>query len=315
MYIPSNSSDVGMTLTTPHLFYRDVQYGDTNLEKMDIWIPSGATTLTGVVVNIHGGGFIGGSKNGLYSNSTTIDSFLADGVAYVGVDYDLVNTDRELVGYRTIFNRFKLAIQTLKHNNVFLNIDKAKFILDGGSSGAGLAMWLAYGPERAEPANSNPILRESTAALGVTLVRPQATYDIVKWETQIFAPLGYSLQADVNTNELSRLGLYRVYAIESYTELFTPEIIAYRAELDMLQFIADGGGVETYLNSPDTLHTDIVSNTVIDITHSPYHGQAIKTALDAQGIANVTYIQGLGITDPSGETEGEFIRRLLGVTT
>ena len=46
-------------------------------------------------------------------------------------------------------------------------------------------MWIGFQDEMADPQNSDPVLRESTRVDAIGALETQATYDLVRWETEI----------------------------------------------------------------------------------------------------------------------------------
>jgi arylformamidase len=64
---------------------KDVAYGETEPEKLDIYAPTGAEKAP-VLIDIHGGGFTMGSKNG---RAIPAPAVTAAGVIWVPIDYGL----------------------------------------------------------------------------------------------------------------------------------------------------------------------------------------------------------------------------------
>jgi hypothetical protein len=310
-YSNNNGSPVDLTgLNTT--FYQDVQYGRTNREVLDIFIPNDAVSPTGLVINIGGGGFIENEKDALYTGGlqTKIQNFLGDNTAYCLINYDLIETEIELIGLINSLISGQFAVQFLKFHHILLNLDKTNFVIKGSSAGAGIAMWLAYGPDRADAGSTNNILKESTAIKAVTLSVPQATYDLKKWETIVYADLGYSIDNHYNNSAGAKILLHRTYGITSLADFYLEPTITERADVDMLQFITNTGGVETYISNSNSLATGLLGDSgVNNINHDPRHAKVIKDALEAQGTTTVSYISAYGISDPSGETENNFIKR------
>lgn len=294
-----------------HLYFGNIQYGLYNDEVFDMFVPTDALGPTGLVIEIHGGGFIGGSKNSLYNPTTEarILSFLEDDIAYALIDYRLVGNKYDNVGIMKSLLSTKRALQYIRYYAEVFNIDPTKIVLKGSSAGAGASMWLAYQPDMANGVAIDPVEQESTTVLAVSLANPQATYDALKWESEIFDGLGYSGELDYNTNLGTRENTHRSYAVKSYAELVSAT--SYRSSVDMLNFIATNGGVPTFINCTSTLYTSLVSNTLPDILHSPYHSEKLKEYLDTESTENVVYITGLGVVDPTGETEIAFLKRHL----
>lgn len=290
-------------------WYENIQYGSTNRETLDIFIPTDSISPTGVVVYMHAGGFVQWDKSRAYSVGGDIKSFLQDGIAYATINYDLLSLYNERKGVLSCMNSGKKSIQFLKFYADFFNLDKTKFIIKGASAGAGIAQWIAYQNNLAEASSQNAILREDTYIKAITLLRPQATYDYLRWEEDVFKVIpDYSIRKDYENNTANKLGFDRTYGTNNFDILYENSIVEYRNSVDILKHIETFGGIETFINSPDTFYTQVVDYTIPDISHSPFHGQTIKNYLDDKGTPNIAYLNGL-YQDPSGETENEFIRR------
>lgn len=276
--------------------FSNIQYGEINKEICDIFLP-GATTPTGVVIEFHGGGFIAGDKTSTYSDPTEIDfiqTLLDTKIAYISANYDLMETVVEKKGIISSLASSLKMIKFLENNLETYNLDRNKFILRGQSSGAGISMWIGY---------------QDTNILAVSVTQPQATYDLLKWN-DIFSIYEYDLKLDYHTNDLSKMGIDRFYAVTSFEEIEDSDFTTYRDGLDMLQFIEKNGGIPTWLNSnAPTFETQLTSNTLVDINHNSYHGQAIFDALNKKGTEVIAYLSGIGYVDPSGEDELSFIIR------
>lgn len=274
----------------------NILYGEINREICDIFLPSSATP-TGVVIQFHGDAFIAGDKISTYSDPTEIDfiqALLDNNIAYVTANYDLMETVVEKKGVISSLESSLKLIKYLENNLGVYNLDRNKFILKGQSSGAGISMWIGY---------------QDTNILAVSITQPQATYDLLKWDT-IFSVYNYNLKLDYHTNELSKKATDRFYAVTSFEEIEDANFTSYREQVDMLQFIENNGGVPTWLNSnASTFETQLTSNTLLDINHNSYHGQAILDALNAQNTEVIAYLSGIGYANPSGEDELSFIIR------
>ncbi len=276
--------------------FNNILYGETNREVCDIFLPV-SDTPTGVVIEFHGGGFISGDKTLTYSSAAEeefVQKLLDHNIAYITANYDLMETVLERKGVISSLESSLKLITYLEQNLKTYNLDRDKFILKGQSSGAGISMWIGY---------------QNNNILAVSISQPQATYDLLKWN-EIFSVYGYDLKLDYITNESSKMNTDRFYAVRSFDEIEDKGFTNYRERIDMLQFIETNGGVPTWLNSNSLLfETELTSNTILDINHNSYHGQAILDALSAKNTEVIAYLSGLNYTDLSGEDELSFIIR------
>lgn len=306
-FVPSSQNLVSNTDLS--LFYDNVQYDDLNLENLDIFL-SDEVGATPVVINFHGGGFVQGSKENTYQDTDEvqfIEDLLLNGISFVNVDYELIDSQVEEFGVIRSLSSARRAIQFISYHASFLNIDVNNIILRGSSAGSGISMWYAYNVFT-DLSNDNPIYNENPAIKGTVLHIPQATYDILQWDT-VFSNLNYSAVDDINNNPASLINLLRFYGIDTFQEVYSPEITTYRDDVDMIRMIGDNGGVPTWLDSSNLFFNQVVNYTIQDINHNAYHGKSILEALTAEGTECIAYLNGLNYDDPGGENELNFIIR------
>jgi acetyl esterase/lipase len=296
------------------LFYNNISYSSGSKQDYSVIMPADATEKTPCIVYIHGGSFVYGDKTDIWNTleeQEIIVDYVNEGICFISINYDLLQLYNEIDGISSCMQSCALALQTIKYNADFYNIDKDKIVLMGGSAGAGIALWLSSQPSLADPLNRNLILREETTVEAVSLYIPQATYDFQEWEDRVFPSLGYNIENDYTLNAGTRAAMHRSYAIDSYEAMFVEPTITMRAHLNMLGMIDSFGGVPTFIKCSNPFYDTIVHGTIQDINHNDYHGLAIKNALEAKGVTVVAYLEGLNILDSTGQTEGEFIREYL----
>jgi acetyl esterase/lipase len=69
------------------------------------------------------------------------------------------------------------AIQFARSKAKEWNIDPKRVASSGGSAGAGTSLWIGFHDDLADPANSDPVLRESTRLSCMVVFGAQSTYD------------------------------------------------------------------------------------------------------------------------------------------
>ena len=95
----------------------------------------------------------------------------------------------------------------------------------------------------ADPDPEDPVERMSTRVSAVSLAGTQATYDLRRWETDVFVDFGITLELAISVASqlvptLQRFyGLDELSAEETLAALDEPDIVAYRAAADMLAMI------------------------------------------------------------------------------
>lgn len=114
----------------------DIAYGDVAAERMDIFRPEQAITPLPVVLWVHGGAWIGGSKDGV---ANYLKILAAPGYVTVGIDYSTAPG----ANYPTPTRQANKALAYLtKHADKYA-IDPKRVFLAGDSAGAQIAGQMA----------------------------------------------------------------------------------------------------------------------------------------------------------------------------
>ena len=150
--------------------YADIHYGPHKRNTLDIWL-AGNETPTPLVAYLHGGGFRGGSKGSI--THRLLSSLLATGISVAAVNYRLSGS----APYPAQMQDGARALQFLRHHAARYNIDPARIGATGASAGGGIALWLAFHEDMANPASKDPIARLSTRISAAMVYDTQTTYD------------------------------------------------------------------------------------------------------------------------------------------
>jgi acetyl esterase/lipase len=150
--------------------YANVRYGPHERNVLDVWLAKSATAAP-LVIYYHGGGFRGGDKRTL--NIELLEKLRAHGINVAAANYRLSN----VATYPAAMLDCARALQFLRLNAAQYNIDPARVGAFGGSAGAGISQWLAYHDDLADPANADPVLRQSTRLSAVAPFNAQSSYD------------------------------------------------------------------------------------------------------------------------------------------
>jgi len=264
--------------------FANVQYGPYERNVLDFW-KAKSEKPTPLVVFIHGGGFVAGSKEKALQTPNVIRRCLDAGVSYAAINYRY----RSTAPIQDILRDSARAIQFMRSKASEWNIDKARVAAYGGSAGAGTSLWLGFHDDLADPKSSDPVLRESSrlAVLGANAC--QCTYDIVRWK-QI---LGDG-PAD---NRAGAPGAF--YGLKEGEDLESPRVKQIRADVDMLGLLSkDDPPVYLYSSQPNTPPTD--RNHYV---HHPKHAIAIKEKCDQLGIESVLILNDTPL--PTGKTRDD----------
>ena len=285
------SSDSYHTVTTAHTFYNNIPYGNTNREVMDIWVPNTAGPHP-MVVYFHGGGFIVGDKTSI--PEATVNDYIDNDIAVASCNYPYVKSYVDTEGIKKCMLAGVGAVDFLKANATFLNLNTNAFIASGGSAGAGIAGYLAYWDH------------SSNNVIAVVLRNPQAGYWYPQWE-EFIAVDGFDVLAIYDAIPYEKQSVNRTMVISEYSELSEEPLLSYRTDYyDFITQIGNGDSVPTRLECTNIFYTELEGIQVPDVVHSPYHGKALRDALIDASVEVLADINGIGDTT-GGVSELNFI--------
>lgn len=267
----------------PEPTWANVSYGPHARNVLDFW-PAKSAAPAPVVVYIHGGGFVSGDKANI-RRDRVIAEFVASGVAFAAINYRFLSADTPL---QDILRDGARAIQFIRSKASEWNIDKTRVAAYGGSAGAGTSMWIAFHDDLADPASSDPVLRESTRLVCVGSNQPQFSYDFLKW-TDLFGE-----------DAIQKFGgRYRApenYGFKTVEELRGPAGLKVRAGCDMMALMSKDDP-PLYLSS--TL-PDLALENTNQFLHHPKHAQQLLERAREVGLTVVANIPALKITPAVG---------------
>ncbi|MCE9630873.1 MAG: alpha/beta hydrolase [Planctomycetia bacterium] len=245
----------------------DVAYGPHERCRLDLYLPQRAASPTPLVVLIHGGGFKQGDKRQWATNDVTRE-LLDKGVACAAINYPFVDS----MPIQDVLRQCGRAVQFLRAHADEWRLDPTRVAIMGGSAGAGTALWLATRDDLADPAASDPVLRESTRPMCAVCYATQATYNFSRWESF----LG-DFSAVVRDSDAEAARFYHLPSIES---LESDRGRAIREECDMLRWIT-ADDPPLLLDSPETA---AVPTTRSHVVHSIKHARAVRAECAADGV-------------------------------
>ncbi|MEM9453513.1 MAG: carboxylesterase family protein [Myxococcota bacterium] len=296
-------------------FYEDVQYGDDpRFNAFDIFVPE-SDAPTPLILYIHGGGFDGGDKRSAYvSSANEIRQWLSEGVAFATINYRLLeHNDPE--GVIKPLSDSRYCLQFIRYHAASLNIAPERVALFGGSAGAGTSLWIGASPDMADPMADDPVEQMSTRVSAVGARATQATYDLVRWETDVFIEYGTTFEdLTLTLPELTPL-VQSFYALgernreQTLAALYSPEIEDYRQSVDILAML-DSDDPPIWIESTGGAGADLPpgppENTGA-LYHHPNHGREVREAAMAAGIPVVANLPALGIVDDEFPSLVEFM--------
>lgn len=161
---------LALTLAVHAQDLRDVPYGPHPRNVLDFYrAPSNGPSP--VVVFIHGGGFVNGSKAQV--NPALRDRLLQAGISVAAINYRYATQ----ASFPAPMMDGVRAIQFLRSKAKEWNIDKARVGAMGGSAGACMSLWIGYHDDFANPSAQDPVERESSRLTAIAVNGAQTTLD------------------------------------------------------------------------------------------------------------------------------------------
>lgn len=150
----------------------EFRYGPAERNVLDFY-QAKSDKPTPLLFYIHGGGWMGGDKNGINPKP-----YLDAGISVVSVNYRYISQAQDVSPpVKAPLHDAARALQTVRSKAKEWNIDKARIGASGGSAGACTSLWLDFHPEMADPKSEDPISRESTRLWCAAVNAPQTTLD------------------------------------------------------------------------------------------------------------------------------------------
>ena len=157
--------------------FAEVKYGEHERNVLDFW-KADSESPTPLVFVIHGGGWVGGSKERV-SRFVDVGLLLKSGISVVSINYRLIKReapDTEPPVKAPLHDAAR-ALQFVRSKAAEWNLDKTRVGAAGGSAGACSSLWLAFHDDLANPSAADPVARESTRLSCAAVTGPQTTLD------------------------------------------------------------------------------------------------------------------------------------------
>lgn len=294
-------------------FVKDISYGPYPENTFDIFLVE-SKKPTPLVIYIHGGGFLGGDKNFPYTpmwNNTwdfpsEVKLLLKNGISFATINYRLLAVNNDKEGVLKSMSDSKRCLQYIRSVSSKLNIDKNNILLAGSSAGGGTSQWLAFSDDMADPQNADPVLRESTRVKAIAVKATQASYDLMRFQTDVFKEYDFSLEEYLKVDKASVPRFLSFYGMESLEDFNSERVKEYRKKVDMLAMMSPDDPEIWVANEQKPVVKPTKSNI---LNHHAFHARTLKEWADSIGIKNVVYYD--NYKDPSGESFVDFMIRKL----
>lgn len=148
----------------------DAAYGPHERHRLDVWRAVSANP-TPLVIYIHGGGFRAGDKRTL--PPALLKRLLHSGISVAAINYRF----SQHAPYPAPMEDGARAVQFLRLHAREWNLNPGAFGATGASAGAGIALWVGFRDDMADPRSAEPVRRESTRLQALAVAGAQTTYD------------------------------------------------------------------------------------------------------------------------------------------
>jgi acetyl esterase len=152
----------------------NLRYGPYDRNVLDVWkakSKSRGESSTPLVVFFHGGGFRSGDKSII--PAWLVSKCLDAGISVASANYRLSQT----APFPAPMRDGARAIQFLRFKAKELGIDPTRIAASGSSAGAGIALWVGFHDDLAEPQSLDPIARQSSRVTCLGVDGAQTSYD------------------------------------------------------------------------------------------------------------------------------------------
>jgi len=135
-----NIQDIPASTETQIRVFKDISYGPHPKQTFDLNLPVGGKGEQGLVLFLHGGGWVGGNKE---SVSKSYPVFNANKhYATASINYRLVNDGESDIG--DIIDDITLALEQIKTFAAGYSVNLSKVVIGGHSAGGHLCLLYAY---------------------------------------------------------------------------------------------------------------------------------------------------------------------------
>ncbi|NDG83719.1 MAG: hypothetical protein EBX52_01615 [Proteobacteria bacterium] len=273
----------------------DQHYGHHPRQTFDLWVPESRDPVP-LVIYIHGGGWVSGSKDEMRERTTARGRYLKKGIAVASLEYRFLNHAALQTIMREDIGGF---VQFIRANASKYKINPKKIMAYGASAGASASLWLATHDDLADPASSDPVKRESTRILAGGHLNGQLSYDFTVW---------YRFFGEALTDRFMGAQVYSRYHLKSKADIYTETGKAIRQDLDSYGNMSpDDAPLFLWASLEDDLARDYNH-----FVHSPRHAELLSDRAEEIGLKHETHIRscGTGTPDPELSVYEFFLKQL-----
>ena len=255
--------------------FKNRAYGTHERQIFDLWSPSSKAPL---VVYIHGGGWVAGSKEDLSGSPGLIRRFLRAGFAVSSLNYRFLKHAPLQTILREDIAGF---VQYVRFHAKELGVDPLRVFAYGPSAGGSASLWLASHDDLADLSTEDEMRRESTRISAAGHMNAQVSYDFLRW---------YQFFGKERTDRFMKDQVWRRYHFHSLEDLETPKGSTVRAEVDMYGNLSADDPPMLFWNSLK----DEIDRDYNHFVHSPRHARILSERARELGILTEVQIQADG---------------------
>ena len=172
----ANAGPPAYDASVPKPTLPEVRYGDHERHVLDFW-KAESDSPTPVAFVIHGGGWVGGSKERLHRFADPIRLLEAE-ISVVAINYRLIRTVPDVEPpVKAPLHDAARALQFVRSKSAEWNIDPERIGAAGGSAGACSSLWLAFHDDMAQPNSDDSVARQSTRLWCAAVTGAQTSLD------------------------------------------------------------------------------------------------------------------------------------------
>lgn len=276
-----------------HPTHGDVVYGPEKRNVLDFY-DAHTRKPAPLLIHIHGGSFVEGDKTEV--SPATVQVMRYAGMHLASINYSYV--DGEHVIFPAPQHDGARAVQFLRSKAEEWNIDPTRVACYGESAGGGIALWIGFHDDMADPDNADPVLRQSTRLSAVGAIEAQATYDPIQTRELI------------GGRAWEHPSMFKIFGVKTAEQALhpTPALRRLYAEGSPITFLTkDDPPVFTIYSEPDgPLPLNAKPGQGI---HHPNFGRLLKKRMDELGIENV-FINRDGGRNQTGDVLGQMYQFL-----
>lgn len=155
-----------------------VRYGQHKRNVLDFW-KAESDSPTPLVFVIHGGGWVGGSKERVH-RFANVAALLKARISVVAINYrytSMAAADNVEPPVKAPLYDAARALQFVRTKAAEWNLNKERIGAAGGSAGACSSLWLSFHDDLADPESDDPVARESSRLWCAAVTGAQTTLD------------------------------------------------------------------------------------------------------------------------------------------